>query len=136
MYNLLKINSALIHAINYKAILLDTDCFHIGNYRFKWDIVNFDGTFIGTKYKKFLWFKYNTCEYEDYKYALTKPYLIGFYDGTWTQNPKEIRTLLQDAIDTGIFTEETSKLLELLNKAEVHIEKQNQILINLEKEVY
>ena len=135
MYNLLKINSALIHAIEYKSILLDTDYVHIGNYRFKKNIVTNNGEFVGEKYKKFLWFKFEIEDYGWYKYAITNPYLISFYDGQWTKTPKEIRKLLQDAIDTGIFVEESSKLLELLKKAEVHISEQNQILINLEKKL-
>lgn len=137
MYNLLKINSALIHAIEYKSILTDDEqgYIHMGNYRFKRFIVNYDGEFIGIKYKKFLWFRYDTYDYDSYKYAITKLYSIGLYDGDSRQNCKDIKRLLQDAMDTGIFVEEVCKLLELLKKAEVHIEEQNQILIDLEKKL-
>ena len=135
MYNLLKLNSTLISATKYNTILLDNDYVHIGNYRFNKNIVNDNGEFIGDKYKKFLWFKFEIDDYGWYKYAITNPYLISFYDGRWAQNSKDIKKLLQDAMNTGLFTEEVNKLLELLNKAKIHIEEQNQILINLEKKL-
>jgi len=133
MYNLLKINSVLIEAIKYKAIRIDNEYIYITNYRFRRYIVNYDGEFIGEKYKKFLWFKSDSYEYESYKYALTKRFNIGFYDGHVWQDSRDIKSLLQDVMDTEIFSEEANKLFVLLEKAEANVEEQNQILTNLEK---
>jgi len=135
MYTLLKINTALIEALKYKAITYDNEYFQITNCRFERYIVNYDGEFIGTKYKKFLWFNIDTYDYSCYKEALKDLYYIGFSSGDSWNTIHYIKGILQDAMDTGIFLEEATKLLGLLKIAEANVEEQNQILINLEKKL-
>lgn len=94
--------------------------------------VNTNGEFIGKKYEKFLWIKYNTLNYRDYKIALNDGVDMGFWDGKQYYTANYIERRLNDMLRTGLFVDEATKLYKLFKEAEVNISIQNEILKQLE----